>query len=188
MELTRRFTPLNLLMLSINGMIGSAWLFAPLYAAKMAGAAAVIAWIIGGAATALIALTFAELSVLFPVAGGTAQIPQLSHGLFTSFVLSWVAWLSALTMAPIEVQAVLQYASTYFASLTHLVQGVPVLTGIGLCWATILMLALCIINIASFNGLIRFNFILFFFKVCVLFHKQSGYRPRHKKLGQGLPE
>src|SRR5579871_6403581 len=127
MTLNRRFTPMSLLMLSINGMIGSAWLFAPLYAAKIAGSAAIIAWLIGGIATIIIALTFAELSVLFPVAGGTAQIPQLSHGMFTSFILSWVAWLSSLTMAPIEVQAILQYASTYFTSLTHISHDVPVL-------------------------------------------------------------
>ena len=88
MELNRRFTPLSLLMLSINGMVGSAWLFAPLYAAKMAGSGAIVAWLIGGLATALIALTFAELSVLFPVAGGSAQIPQLSHGALTSFIVS----------------------------------------------------------------------------------------------------
>src|SRR5579864_7984646 len=119
MELNRRFTPASLFMLNINGMIGSAWLFAPLYAAKIAGSSAIIAWLIGGAATALIALTFAEISVMLPVAGGTAQIPQLSHGTFTSFTLSWIAWLSALTMAPIEVQAILQYASTYFTSLIH---------------------------------------------------------------------
>ena len=168
MSLNRRFTPMSLLMLSINGMVGSAWLFAPLYAAKIAGSAAIIAWIIGGVATVIIALTFAELSVLFPVAGGTAQIPQLSHGTFTSFVVSWVAWLSALTMAPIEVQAILQYASTYFTSLTYLENGVPVLTWMGLVWATILMLAFCIINIVSYKGLVRFNFVLFLFKVVVI--------------------
>lgn len=168
MALSRRFSPFGLLMISINGMLGSAWLFAPLYAAKIAGSAALIAWLIGGGATALIALTFAELSVLLPVAGGTAQIPQLSHGMLTSFVLSWIAWLSSLTMAPIEVQAVLQYASTYFPALMHLKQGVPVLTLTGLVWATFLMLGLCFINIASFKGLVRFNFVLFFFKVVVI--------------------
>lgn len=168
MELNRRFSPLSLLMLSINGMIGSAWLFAPLYAAKIAGSSAIIAWIIGGAATALIALTFAELSVLFPVAGGTAQIPQRSHGVFASFIFGWIAWLSALTMAPIEVQAVLQYASTYFTSLTHLVDGAPILTGFGLLWAAMLMFLFCMINIVSFKGLVRFNFILFIFKVLVI--------------------
>jgi amino acid transporter len=168
MEFNRRFAPLSLLMITINGIVGSAWLFAPLYAAKIAGSGALVAWLIGGGAMVLVALTFAELSVLLPVAGGTAQIPQLSHGMFTSFILSWVAWLSALTMAPIEVQAVLQYASTYFHSLTHMVNGVPLLTKVGICWALLLMMGLCAINIASFKGLVRFNFILFIFKVCVI--------------------
>lgn len=167
-KLNRRFNPLTLLMISINGMVGSAWLFAPLYAAKIAGAASIIAWFIGGIATAVIAITFAELSSLLPIAGGTAQIPQLSHGMFTSFILSWIAWLSALTMAPIEVQAVLQYASTYFNSLTQIQNNVPVLTINGMFWATILMLGLCIVNIASFKGLVRFNFLLFSFKVVVI--------------------
>src|SRR5690348_4924011 len=116
MMLSRRFSPLILFMLSVNGMVGSAWLFAPFYSAQIAGPSAIIAWLIGGLGTALIALTFAELSTLFPMAGGTAQIPQISHGTMTSFLLSWLAWLSSLTMAPIEVQAILQYASTYFAS------------------------------------------------------------------------
>lgn len=168
MTLNRRFTPMHLLMLSINGMVGSAWLFAPLYAAKIAGTGSIIAWIIGGLATAVIALTFAELSVLMPVAGGTAQIPQLTHGTFTSFMLSWIAWLAALTMAPIEVQAVLQYAATYFPMLMTPINGAPVLTTIGLFWATILMLALCIINVASFRGFLGFNFIIFAFKTLVI--------------------
>lgn len=168
MALSRRFSPITLLMISINGMVGSAWLFAPLYAAKIAGSAAIYSWLIAGGATAIIALTFAELSVLLPVAGGTAQIPQLSHGVLASFTMSWTAWLSALTMAPIEVQAVLQYASTYFVSLTHIVNGVPILTGLGLIWATVLMLMFCTINIVSFKGLVRFNLFLFLFKIIVI--------------------
>lgn len=168
MPLNRRFTPLHMLLLSINGMVGSAWLFAPLYAAKIAGSAAIIAWILGGAATVLISLTFAELSTLLPIDGGTTRFSQLSHGALTSFIISWVSWLSCVTMPPIEVQAVLQYSSTYFPSLTHLVNGMPVLTAIGMMWATLIMLALCIINVASFKGLVRFNFILFAFKILVM--------------------
>lgn len=168
MNLSRRFSPLNLLIISINGMVGSAWLFAPLYAAKIAGSAAIIAWLLGGLATAIVALTFAELSVLFPVAGGTAQIPQLSHGMFTSFIFSWVAWLSALTMAPIEVQAILQYASTYFTSLTTLHNGAHVLSLTGFFVATLLMMTFCIINIISYKTLVRSNMALFVFKLIVI--------------------
>jgi amino acid transporter len=168
MKLIRRFTPLNMLFLSVNGMIGSAWLFAPLYAAKIAGSGALIAWIIGGIATIIIAMTFAETSILIPSAGGSFQIPQISHGEFTSFIMSWITWLSCVTMVPIEVQAVLQYASIYFHSLTHIVNHIPVLTATGLSWAVIIMLGLSIINVASFKGLVGFNRVLFCFKVAVM--------------------
>ncbi|MBS0357884.1 MAG: APC family permease [Proteobacteria bacterium] len=168
MQLNRRFTPLTMLLLSINGMVGSAWLFGPLYAAKIAGASAIISWLLGGFATVIIALTFAELSSMLPIAGGMARFPQLSHGTLTNMIMSWVSWLSCITMPPIEVQATLQYASTYYPALTHLVNDVPVLTSIGMIFATLLMILLCIVNVASFKGLIRFNSLLFIFKVFVI--------------------
>jgi amino acid transporter len=167
-QLSRRISPMTLFMLSMNGIIGSGWLFAPLYAAKIAGAAAIFSWIIGGSAAILIAFTFAELSSMLPIAGGTAHIPQLSHGAFASFILSWIAWLTALILAPIEVQAVLQYASLYFPALMREVGGIPVLSIWGYIWAAILMLSLCLINILSYRGLVRFNFVLFVFKFAVI--------------------
>ncbi|MBV9575171.1 MAG: APC family permease [Gammaproteobacteria bacterium] len=168
-QLSRRISPATLFMLSMNGVIGSGWLFAPLYAAKIAGPAAILSWLIGGAAAILVSLTFAELSTMLPIAGGTAHIPQLSHGAFVSFILSWIAWLTTLILAPIEVQAVLQYASLFFPSLTHLsAAGVPTLTVWGYAWAAILMAGLCIINILSYRGLMHSNFILFVFKFSVI--------------------
>lgn len=168
-QLDRRFTPINMLLISINGMVGSAWLFAPLYAAKIAGSYALIAWLIGGIATILIALTFAEVSSLIPMAGGTTRLSQLSHGTMTGYIISWITWLSCVTMPPIEVQATLQYASVYFPALTHAVNGSPVLTGLGLFFATMLMLGMSILNIASYRGLVGFNLILFLFKILVIF-------------------
>ncbi len=168
MQLTRRFTPWQMLLLSINGMIGSAWLFGPLYAAKIAGSSAIISWVLGGIATTLIALTFSELSAMLPIAGGMARFTQLTHGTLTSMIMSWISWLSCVTMPPIEVQATLQYASTYLPFLTHTVNGAAVLTHIGFCCATIIMLLLSIINVYSFKGLVRFNFVLFAFKMFVI--------------------
>ncbi len=66
----------------------------------------------------LIALTFAELSNFLPIdGGGMARFPQLSHGTLTNMIISWVSWLSCVTMPPIEVQATLQYASNLFILL-----------------------------------------------------------------------
>ena len=166
--LKRRFTAFHLLLLSVNGMVGSAWLFAPLYAARLAGPSVMWAWLICGLATCLIALCFAELSCMLPLPGGTAKFAQLSHGALTGFIISWIAWLSCVTMAPIEVQAVLQYSSTYFPSLMALHGAVPQLTGVGWIWALILMLGMVYLNIKSFKGLVGFNFILFCFKVFVI--------------------
>ena len=169
-QVKRRISPATLFMLSMNGIIGSGWLFAPLYAAKIAGPASIFSWVIGGLAAILIAFTFAELSTMLPITGGTAHIPQLSHGIFASFILSWIAWLTSFMMAPIEVQAVLQYASLYYPALTHEVAGgAPMLTIWGFIWAGILMVSLCLLNIVSYKGLVRFNFILFVFKFAVIF-------------------
>lgn len=166
--LTRRFSPFHLLLITVNGIIGSAWLFAPLYAAKIAGPAAIISWVIGGVGTLLIALTFAELSTMLPVAGGTTRFAQLAQGTTTGFMISWVSWLSCVTMPPIEVQAVLQYVSTYCPSLIHIVDGTPVLSHFGLMMAVLVMFGLCILNVASLKGFIRFNFIVFGFKFLVI--------------------
>lgn len=165
-QLSRRLSPFTLFLLSINGIIGSGWLFAPLYAAKIAGSAAIISWLIGGLAAILVAFTFAEISTMLPVAGGTAHIPQLSHGAFVSFILGWIAWITALMLAPIEVQAVLQYAALFFPSLVHGTTGS--LTLWGYVWAAILMASLCVINIFSYQGLVRFNFVLCIFKFAVM--------------------
>lgn len=167
-QLARRFTPLHMLFLSINGIIGSAWLFAPLYAAQIAGPAVLISWILGGLSTLLIAMTFAEVSTLLPVAGGTTRFAELTHGATTGFIISWVSWLSCVTMPPIEVQAVLQYLSTYLPSLSVKQGQVVQLSHIGLFWAMILMLSLTLLNIASFKGFIRTNFIIFSFKILVI--------------------
>lgn len=166
--LNRRFSPANMLLLSINGIIGSAWLFAPLYAAKIAGSAAIISWILGGFATIIIALTFAELSTILPIAGGTTRFAQLTQGVAVGFVISWVSWLSCVTMPPIEVQAVLQYMSTYYPSLMNIVSSTPILSHIGLFFATLIMFGMCVLNIASFKGFIRFNFFIFTFKFIVI--------------------
>src|SRR5690606_10389245 len=85
-----------------------------------------------------------------------------------SFILSWIAWITALMMAPIEVQAVLQYSSLYFPSIMHQTTSGAALSITGFIWAGILMFSLCIVNIFSYRGLMRFNFLLFVFKFAVI--------------------
>jgi amino acid transporter len=62
----------GLTFISLGSIIGSGWLLGALTAAKVAGGASIIAWIIGGIVLALLALVHAELGSTYPVSGGTA--------------------------------------------------------------------------------------------------------------------
>ena len=65
---------------AISGVLGSAWLFVPYYAAQHAGPACLIAWILGALVMFVIAMTFAELVCMIPVAGGNVRFIHFSHG------------------------------------------------------------------------------------------------------------
>ncbi|PIQ43965.1 MAG: amino acid permease [Gammaproteobacteria bacterium CG11_big_fil_rev_8_21_14_0_20_46_22] len=148
MPVQRRFSALSLLFMAIGGMVGSGWLFGPLYAAQFAGPSAFIAWVVGGVLMMIIALTFSELAAMLPFSGAMARFVQFSHGSFSSFTLTWVAWLAAVVVAPIETMAMLQYASTY---IPWLMQADPsgvghTLTAQGGVVAAIVMLIMCYVN------------------------------------------
>ncbi len=110
-KLKREIGPVGVIALVVSGMIGSGWLFAPLLVAQLAGPAAIIAWIIGAFAMLLLALTFGEISAMFPLPGGIASIPQVTHGNVVSVAMGWTAWLGYLLTAPLEVEATLRYLS-----------------------------------------------------------------------------
>ena len=59
---------------------------------------------------ALLALVHAELGAAYPVAGGTARFPDFVFGPLAGFTAGWTAWLQAVTIAPIEVEATLSYS------------------------------------------------------------------------------
>ena len=98
---------------SETSIIGSGWLFAGLGAAAAAGAAAIYGWIIGGICVVILALVHAELGGMYPVAGGTARFPHLAFGSVAGISFGFFSWLQAVTVAPVEVYAVIQYGSYY---------------------------------------------------------------------------
>ena len=111
--LRREIGPIGLTAMAVSGIIGAGWLFAPLLTAQLAGPAAIIAWIIGAFCMYLLALTFAEISTMFPVPGGIASIPKVTHGNFVSAMMGWTAWLGYALTAPVEVEATLRYLQLY---------------------------------------------------------------------------
>ncbi|GAA2783720.1 APC family permease [Kitasatospora sp. CM 4170] len=108
--LKREVGMIGLLWASVGAIIGSGWLFGAEKAAVAAGPAALISWGVGAVAIILLALVHAELGGLFPVAGGTARYPHYAFGGFAGMSFGWFTWLQAATIAPIEVQAMINYA------------------------------------------------------------------------------
>src|SRR5215468_532250 len=79
----------------------------------------VLSWIIAGVLLALLALTYAELSAAYPVAGGAARYPYYSHGPIAGFTAGWASWLQAVFVAPIEVLAAITYVNSVGWVNTH---------------------------------------------------------------------
>ena len=114
--LKKEMSRLDLTMAGLGAIIGSGWLFGVLYAANDAGPAAIVSWLIGGAAVALIGLVYAELSGMLPEAGGIARYPHFTHGSLTGFMMGWAAFIAYATVPAIEAEAVVQYAEHYIPS------------------------------------------------------------------------
>ncbi len=157
----------GLLFASVGSIIGSGWLFGALNAAAVAGPASLVSWVLGGAAVILLALIHAELGGMYPVAGGSARFPHYAFGSLIGFASGWFAFLGAVTTAPIEVEAALQYAHKYVPNLTQTVSDQIVVTPIGYVVAALLMLLFSFINIMGVKWLSETNKIAVWWKIAI---------------------
>lgn len=158
----------SLLFTGVGAIIGSGWLFGALYAAQIAGPAAILSWVVGGVMVMVIGLVYAELAVMFPVSGGIIRFPHYSFGSFASFSSGWTSWLAAAAVTPIEVLATTQYADPYIPWLMESDGGVFVLTGPGLAVAIALMFVYSLVNVLGVKLLTRLNNALVWWKLAVI--------------------
>ena len=147
----------SLMFVSVGSIIGSGWLFGALYASQQAGPAALISWGLGAVFMLALALIHAELGGAYPVAGGTARFPHYSHGSVVGYTIGWLWWLGAVTVAPIEVEAALQYFTHYLSWLTKTSGGETVLTAQGYGVAVVLMALFTIVNALGVRWLAKSN-------------------------------
>jgi amino acid transporter len=150
---------------SETSIIGSGWLFAAFGAAVAAGPAAVIGWCIGGVAVIILALVHSELGGMYPVAGGTARFPHLAFGSVAGMSFGFFSWLQAVTVAPIECFAVMQYGSYYWPSIYNADKGITTTTGFLL---TILLMAIfTAINFLAMRLFTRVNSAIMWWKIAI---------------------
>jgi amino acid transporter len=167
MKFKKDISKVHLLFTAIGGIIGSGWLLGPLYTAQAAGPAAILAWLLGGLLMIVVALTFAELATMFPVAGGMVRFAQFSHGTFASFNMAWISWLAAVMVAPIETMAAIQYSSNYFPWLIHTVHTTKMLTPLGFSIAAMLMLFMCWLNVFGAKVFAKSNSVIVSWKLTI---------------------
>src|SRR3954453_9809242 len=106
-SLKREIGLIGLLWASVGSIIGSGWLFGAQKALVTAGPAAIISWVIGGAAILGLALVHATLGGLSAGSGGSARFPHSSFGGAAGASFGWFSFLQSATVAPIEVSAVI---------------------------------------------------------------------------------
>jgi amino acid transporter len=106
---------------------------------------------------------------MYPVAGGSTRYPHFAFGSLAGFVIGWAVWVGAVTVAPIEVLAALQYLTHYFGFLTNTTAGVTVLTGTGIVISVILMAVFTVINLIGIRLLAESNNIIMIWKIAIPF-------------------
>src|SRR5215510_11515617 len=148
-----------------TSIIGSGWLFASWKAAYSTGTSSILAWIIAGIALIVLALVHAELGAMYPVAGGTARFPHFAYGSVAGISFGFFAWVQAVTVAPIECFAVLQYASYWWHSVYNANTGVT--TGAGYAVSIGLLAIFTIINFFGIRWLARTNSTITWWKVAI---------------------
>jgi amino acid transporter len=159
-----------LTMTGLGSIIGSGWLFGSWKAAKVAGPAAVLAWVLGMAVIILIGLTYAELGSRFPQAGGMVRYAHYSHGSFVGFLSGWANWIAIVSVIPIEAEASIQYMSSWpwsWAQWTHGLYVGKTLTPPGLALAAVLVIIYFLLNYWTVKLFARANSLITVFKFVV---------------------
>jgi len=164
-KLRKEAGPIGLLYASLGGMIGSGWLFGSLHAAKMAGPLSLWSWVIGAIAVLLLALVYSELVTLMPKSGALVHISHLSHGDMLGRVWGWILFLGYVSIAPVEVMAVLTYTNNYLPGMIDPQSGL--LTHLGFVIAILSLALIVVLNLLAIRWVLWINSAVTWWKIAI---------------------
>ncbi|BCU70180.1 APC family permease [Stygiolobus caldivivus] len=154
-QLRRSLGKLELLYLSLGGIIGSGWLFASLDTGSYAGGSAILSWIIAGILIMFVGLAYAELGAAIPKSGAISRYPHYTHGGVVGYLITWAYFLSAASVPAIEAAAAIEYIGSYYPQLitTGVFDGqtITILTPLGIVLAGLLLVLFFFLNYAGVN-------------------------------------
>ncbi|SDT28170.1 amino acid/polyamine/organocation transporter, APC superfamily [Streptomyces sp. TLI_053] len=163
----RSLGTISLTAVGLGSIIGSGWLFGAERAARLAGPASIVAWVIGAAVALTIALTYSELGSMFPKAGGMVRYGQYSHGSLAGYLAAWANWIAIVSVIPGEATASVQYMSSWdFGWAKGLFDGQE-LSVSGVALASVLLLVYFALNWFAITLFAKTNTAITVFKVVV---------------------
>ncbi|MCH5584832.1 APC family permease [Shimazuella sp. AN120528] len=166
-QMKRNIGTFALMMTGLGSIIGSGWLFGAWKAAKVAGPAAIWAWVVGMIAILFIGLTYAELGAMFPKSGGMVRYGHYSHGSFVGFISGWANWIAIVSVIPVEAIASIQYMSSWPWEWAKKLYNGEVLTTTGLFLAAILVVVYFFINYWTVKLFAKVNTAITVFKFLI---------------------
>ncbi|MER5351411.1 APC family permease [Kitasatospora sp. NPDC002551] len=163
----RSLGTISLTAVGLGSIIGSGWLFGAERAARLAGPASIVAWVIGAAVALTIALTYSELGSMFPKAGGMVRYGQYSHGSLAGYLAAWANWIAIVSVIPGEATASVQYMSSWdFEWAKGLYDGRE-LSVSGVALASVLLLVYFALNWFAITLFAKTNTAITVFKIVV---------------------
>jgi len=161
----REISLLDLFLIGLGAIFGSAWLFAVSNVASMAGPAGWISWLIGGLIILVLGFVYAELGSSLPRAGGIIRYPVYSHGPLVGYMISFITIIAYTSLIALEVVAVRQYATFWWPSLT--IEGSDSPTLLGWFVQFLLLAAFFFLNYGGVKAFVKFNTSISFIKYMV---------------------
>ena len=154
-ELKKSISFSVLVLLAINAIIGTGIFFVPGIAARIAGPASIISWILVSVLALLVAACFAELVSMFPKAGGVYEYTKQAFGEFGGFMVGWISWLVAnVTIAMLSIGC-LEYLAV-FIDMSHVTK------------TLLALLIVLFVNFVSFRGIDLSVKVLLFFSIITI--------------------
>jgi APA family basic amino acid/polyamine antiporter len=117
-ELKKEIGLWGLVSLGVGGIIGSGIFSMPAVMGSVAGPSFIIAVVLVGLISLLLALIYAELGASYPLTGGPYSIPRVALGDFAGFTIGWGYFLYAFIGTAAIIDIFVTYAGFYFPGLS----------------------------------------------------------------------
>ncbi len=156
-----------ILLITINSIMGTGIWFLTAAGAKHAGPASLISWGILSVISVYIAMCFAELTSMFPKAGGVYEFAKQTYGRFWSFVLGWTTSIAgSVTIAMLLLGALqylipLEYAYMYVPLAIGLIMLFSLVAYRGMQTSTVVLVTFALITLTAVTSIIVPGFFSF---------------------------